>query len=157
VGFCVMKHLALRCIGMKDDFGWDTLQNPRRDMVPAMLKNFNRSDLRFARAISVHPMHVLQTANRSCTCELMLPALLHSSPLRLPLLVGPRQCGTCRLEHDLRNKESAEVPAKRRGTQYSLCEHAVTDVPYACTSAPHADVHALAHCRMQRVAHLPGC
>jgi hypothetical protein len=58
IGFCVLRHLALRCIDMKNDFGWDTLQNPRRDMVPTILKNFDRSSLQFARAISVHPMQV---------------------------------------------------------------------------------------------------
>lgn len=56
VAFCLMRHAASHCIGMKPHFGWDRYHNVKREQVPAKLANLEHTPLRYAMGVSFHPV-----------------------------------------------------------------------------------------------------
>ena len=56
VAFCLMRHAASHCIGMKKNFGWDRYHNAKRDMVGKKLDVLEQTPIILGTAISFHPV-----------------------------------------------------------------------------------------------------
>lgn len=56
VAFCLMRHAASHCIGMKKNFGWDRYHNSKRDMVGKKLDALEKTPIVLGTAISFHPV-----------------------------------------------------------------------------------------------------
>jgi hypothetical protein len=56
VEFCMMRHAANKCIGMKKEFGWDRYHNAKRDKVAMKLDNLEKIPVILGTASTFHPV-----------------------------------------------------------------------------------------------------
>lgn len=56
MAFCVSRHAAVGCTGMKRDFGWDRYHNAKREMVPMKIQKLEQDPVLLATATSFHPV-----------------------------------------------------------------------------------------------------
>jgi len=55
MSFCLLRHAAVSCTGMKGDFGWDRYHNAKREMVASKLDALEKIPVTLGSALSFHP------------------------------------------------------------------------------------------------------